>query len=45
VAVPASAAIAVLVRFGLKRYLASDYYDDGKGPPATTGDDGGSVDG
>ena len=45
VAVPASAAIAVLVRFGLKRYLESDYYDDGKGPPATTGNDGGSVDG
>ncbi len=29
VAVPASAAVAVLVRFALRRYLDSDLYDDG----------------
>ncbi|MEM9105726.1 MAG: AI-2E family transporter [Pseudomonadota bacterium] len=32
IAVPASAAIAVLVRYGLKRYLESDLYDDGSAP-------------
>ncbi len=35
IAVPASAALAVLVRFGLKRYLQSDLYDDGTNPVAT----------
>ncbi|MCP4316472.1 MAG: AI-2E family transporter [Hyphomicrobiales bacterium] len=32
IAVPASAALAVLVRYALKRYLESDLYDDGSTP-------------
>ncbi|MEX3008256.1 AI-2E family transporter [Hoeflea sp. TYP-13] len=32
IAVPAAAALAVLVRFALKRYLDSDLYDDGAAP-------------
>ena len=32
IAVPASAALAVLVRYALKRYLESDLYDDGSVP-------------
>lgn len=32
IAVPASAALAVLVRYALKRYLESDLYDDGTTP-------------
>ena len=38
IAVPASAALAVLVRFGLRRYLESNLYDDGTGPVAVQED-------
>ena len=38
IAVPASAALAVLVRFGLKRYLESNLYDDGTVPVAVQED-------
>lgn len=38
VAVPASAALAVLVRFALKRYLESDLYDDGPAQAAVQDD-------
>lgn len=42
IAVPASAALAVLVRFALRRYLQSDLYDDGSVPAQETAerDDG-----
>lgn len=40
VAVPASAAVAVLVRFALRRYLDSDLYDDGDPDNRPTEGDG-----
>ncbi len=40
VAVPASAAVAVLVRFALRRYLDSDLYDDGDPDNRLTEGDG-----
>lgn len=40
VAVPASAALAVLVRFALRRYLDSDLYDDGDPDNRLTEGDG-----
>ena len=44
IAVPASAALAVLVRFALKRYLDSNLYHNGSGTKGAE-DDGGRADG
>ncbi len=41
VAVPASAAIAVLVRFAIRRYLESDLYDNGRAKRPVSGAEGG----
>ena len=36
IAVPAAAVLGVAVRFGLKLYLDSKYYDDGQGSAGQT---------